>query len=106
MDCPKCGNGTIRVVAPVVCSCGHHPLLCDACFQHFAVPCGEPYGEGALPPDVPMKEDDSHRESYRQLVAALGGANAPSYEDVARDALAVEPESFPTLDEFKASLGQ
>ena len=104
MDCPKCGNGKIRVVAPVVCSCGHHPLLCDACFQHFRVPCGEPYGEDALPPDVAVSEDDSHRESYQQLIATIGDKDAPSYEDMARETLAAQPELFPLLEDFKSSL--
>lgn len=104
MDCPKCGKGKIRVVAPVICSCGHHPLVCDGCCQQFAVPCGEPYGETALPPEVAMAEDPRHREAYARLVADIGAANVPSYEDMTRETIAGEPESFPFIEDFKAEL--
>ncbi|HTM68607.1 MAG TPA: hypothetical protein VL426_04865 [Candidatus Binatia bacterium] len=104
MDCPKCGKGKMRVVAPVVCSCGHHPLVCDGCCQQFTVPCGEPYGEGALPPDVEMQEDPGHRRAYARLIADIGDKNAPSYEDMTRATLADSPDLFPLLEDFRASL--
>ncbi len=104
MDCPKCGKGRIRVVAPVVCSCGHHPLVCDACCQQFAVPCGEPYGEGALPPELPLEEDQEHRKAYEEIIAAIGDKDAPSYEDMTLGTIAEEPECFPLLEDFKAGL--
>jgi len=104
MECPKCSKGKIRVVAPVVCSCGHHPLVCDGCCQQFSVPCGEPYGEDALPPEVVMTEDPTHRQAYEEMIAHIGDKNAPSYEDMTRETIAAEPELFPLLEDFKASL--
>lgn len=104
MDCPKCGKGQIRVVVPIACSCGHHPLVCDGCAQQFSVPCGEPYGEAALPPEVPMAEDGDHRRAYDELIAMVGDKDAPSYEDMTRQTIAAEPHYFPLLEEFKASL--
>jgi transposase-like protein len=104
MDCPKCGAGKIRVVTPIACSCGHHPLVCDACTQHFAVPCGDLYEAPGLPPEVPIHEDDRLRQGYDHLVATLGDKKAQSFEKMTRDTIAREPEHFPTVEEFKASL--
>lgn len=104
MDCPKCSKGKIRVVAPVACSCGHHPLVCDECCQQFVVPCGPPYGEEALPPDAAMTEDESHRESYAAMIKTMGDKDAPPYEKMVKDTIASMPAEFPTVEEFKASL--
>ncbi len=106
MQCPKCGKGRIRVVAPVVCSCGHHPLVCDGCCQQFTVPCGEPYGEAALPPDVTMTEDPKHRQAYDRMISSFGDKDAPSYEDMTLRTIASQPEYFPPLEEFKACLAE
>jgi len=104
MDCPKCSKGKIRVVAPMLCSCGHHPLVCDGCCQQFTVPCGEPYGEAALPPDVSMAENPDHRLAYEEMIAFIGDTEAPTYEAMTLETIATQPELFPLLEEFKAGL--
>lgn len=104
MDCPKCARGKIRVIVPIACSCGHHPVVCDACAQQFTVPCGDPYGEAALPPDLSLTEDHDHRKAYERMIATIGDTNAPSYEESFRQAIEADPEYFPLLEDFKASL--
>lgn len=69
MKCPECGQGDIRVMETVVCSCNHHPLICDTCFTEFEVPCGEPYDESALPPEFPMEADKTGTEIWHEMFA-------------------------------------
>lgn len=55
MKCPECKVGDIRVIKSVVCTCGHHPLMCDNCLNTFNVDCGPPFGSNKVPPEFPMK---------------------------------------------------
>ncbi len=101
MDCPKCGKGKIRVVTLVACGCGHHPLVCDGCAQQFNVPHTSP--DGALPPDVPLEEDDDPRKAYDRLMADIGEKDPQPYEEMMRETIAGAAELFPLLEDFRAS---
>ncbi len=98
MPCPKCRKGNIRVMLNETCTCGHHTLFCDACFQEFEVPCGEPFGPGALPPEIQMTATDSLKKG---LAKQMGSA---PYEDFMREYMEEAPENFPLLEDFKKSL--
>jgi hypothetical protein len=51
-----------------------------------------------------MAEDPNHRKAFDRLVAMIGDKDAPTYEDATHATIAAEPEHFPLLEEFKASL--
>ncbi len=90
MLCPSCNKGTLRVIVSFACNCGHYPLVCDDCCQHFAVACGEPYGEAKLPPEHPI-------QPHHGLNAARAADPVASNDELFRPFLT----QFPTVENFK-----
>ena len=101
MNCPKCAKGNIRVITVAVCSCGHHEMLCDGCYAIFQVPCGAPYGRMALPPEVPMQEDERMAKVAADMADRHGG---PSLPEILKDMLRTQPDQLPLLEDFKRNL--
>lgn len=104
MNCPKCSEGKIRVVTGVVCTCGHHPLICDKCFAQFEVECGPPYDSSKLPPEFPMKEAVLPDKPLPPELSASLPKGVTSMEELMKLATAGMATFSPLLEDFKAGL--
>lgn len=93
MQCPECEKGEIRIIKGVMCTCGHHPLICDNCLSIFGVECGAPYEAQKLPPDFPMSLNEGMTSTFQEMMDG-------------KDDFKEQVGDFPTLDDFKSSLPQ
>jgi transposase-like protein len=101
MDCPECKTGKIRVIAQVVCSCGHHKLACDGCFKVFGVECGPPFDETKLPPEFPVHLDDSFSQAQEKVGAMLSEKKRKFAEASWQQMI----RKNPLLEDFKKTVG-
>jgi hypothetical protein len=80
--CPECAKesktGRLRVFEHVVCSCGHHMLVCDNCFKTFGVKCGEPFGDTKLPPKYEITHQADFDETRNSINARCSAKQVAS----------------------------
>lgn len=108
MECPECKTGQVRVIVGMTCSCNHNMMMCDSCFKALNVPCGPPYNQSALPPELPLLASDDFRRAWQlgqdhakaTSEADKENENSQTYEDSMKLIL----DEMPTVEEFKQQL--